>query len=113
MTRSGTYKKNLSGDMTYKSFVPAILPPNPTIELDKDMIDILVKANKPPAMQGEGTFFIVGDAYNDEGEKIEVSLSAEQLAKFASDFCYPLVDISDNAVAEEPEESEALDFSQT
>lgn len=50
MTRSGTYKKNLSGDMAYKSFIPAILPPNPTIELDKDMIDILVKANKQIAL---------------------------------------------------------------
>ena len=50
MTRSGTYKKNLSGDMAYKSFVPAVLPPNPTIELDKDMIDILVKANKQIAL---------------------------------------------------------------
>ena len=79
--------------------------------------EFLFKGYAPNRVLGgrliHGPFFIVGDAYNDEGEKIEVSLSAEQLAKFASDFCYPLVDISDNAVAEEPEESEALDFSQT
>lgn len=50
MTRSGTYKKNLSGDMAYKSFVPAKLPPSPTIELDKEMIDLLVKANKQIAL---------------------------------------------------------------
>ena len=50
MTRSGIYKKNLSGEMAYKSFIPAILPPNPAIEFDKAMIDILVKANKQIAL---------------------------------------------------------------
>lgn len=44
--RAGYFKSNLYGEMEYKSFVPAILPPNPTIELSKDIVDILVKANK-------------------------------------------------------------------
>ena len=50
MTRSGIYKKNLSGEMAYKSFSPATLPPNPAIELDNDMIGLLVKANKQIAL---------------------------------------------------------------
>ena len=48
--RAGIYKNNLSGDMTYKSFMPAVLPPIPPIELDKDIIDLLVKANKQLAL---------------------------------------------------------------
>ncbi len=48
--RAGYFKSNLSGEMEYKSFVPAVLPPNPTIELNKDIVDILVKANKQIAL---------------------------------------------------------------
>lgn len=48
--RAGIYKNNLSGDMTYKSFMPAVLPPNPPIELDKDIVELLVKANKQLAL---------------------------------------------------------------
>ena len=48
--RAGIYKNNLSGKMAYKSFMPAILPPNPPIELDKDIVDLLVKANKQLAL---------------------------------------------------------------
>ena len=48
--RAGTYKNNLSGQMAYKSFMPSVLPPNPPIELDKDIIDLLVKANKQLAL---------------------------------------------------------------
>ena len=48
--RAGTYKNNLSGEMTYKSFMPAILPPEPPIELDKNIVDLLVKANKQLAL---------------------------------------------------------------
>lgn len=48
--RAGTYKNNFSGEMAYKSFMPAILPPNPQIELDKDIVDLLVKANKQLAL---------------------------------------------------------------
>lgn len=48
--RAGVFKTNLSGEMAYKSFVPASLPPNPAIELDNSTIEILVKANKQIAL---------------------------------------------------------------
>ena len=48
--RAGVFKTNLSGEMAYKSFVPASLPPNPTIELDKSTVGLLVKANKQIAL---------------------------------------------------------------
>lgn len=48
--RAGIYKNNLLGEMAYKSFMPAVLPPNPPIELNKDIVDILVKANKQLAL---------------------------------------------------------------
>ncbi len=50
MNRAGTYKKNLSGEMTYNSFVPAVLPPNPPIELSDEIVEILVKANRQIAL---------------------------------------------------------------
>lgn len=53
--RAGIYKNNLSGKMSYKSFMPSVLPPNPPIELDKDIVDLLVKANKQLALL-EGIF---------------------------------------------------------
>lgn len=48
--RAGIYKNNLSGEMAYKSFMPAILPPNPPIEFTKDIVDLLIKANKQIAL---------------------------------------------------------------
>jgi len=48
--RSGTWRTNLSGDAAYKSFVPAPLPPNPTIELDSRTIELLIAANKKIAL---------------------------------------------------------------
>ena len=50
MNRAGTYKKNLSGEMAYNSFVPAVLPPNPQIELNDEIVEILVKANRQIAL---------------------------------------------------------------
>ena len=50
MNRAGIFKNNLSGDMVYKSFMPAVLPPKPPIELTNEMVDILVKANKQLAL---------------------------------------------------------------
>ncbi|MBP3857006.1 MAG: Fic family protein [Ruminiclostridium sp.] len=44
--RAGTYRKNLTGDAEYKSFVPNPLPPDPPVELDEDMVSMLVKANR-------------------------------------------------------------------
>lgn len=50
MNRAGTYKKNLSGEIAYNSFVPAVLPPNPPIELSDEIVEILVKANRQIAL---------------------------------------------------------------
>jgi len=44
--RAGEYKTNLSGEAAYQSFTPSPLPPNPSIELDSEMVGLLVKANK-------------------------------------------------------------------
>ena len=44
--RAGEYKTNLSGEAAYKSFRPSPLPPNPPIEPDGEMVDLLVAANK-------------------------------------------------------------------
>ena len=49
-SRSGYWKTNLSGEATYRSFVPAPLPPNPAISLDAHTIELLVKANKKIAL---------------------------------------------------------------
>jgi len=43
--RSGAYRTNLSGDLAYKSFVPAKLPPSPPINLTEGIVDLLVKAS--------------------------------------------------------------------
>lgn len=48
--RAGVYKNNLSDEMAYKSFMPAVLPPNPPIELSNELVDLLVKANKQLAL---------------------------------------------------------------
>lgn len=50
MNRAGTYKKNLSGEMAYNSFMPAVLPPNPQIEFSDEIVEILVKANRQIAL---------------------------------------------------------------
>ena len=48
--RSGTWRTNLSGEASYKSFAPAPLPPNPPIELDSRTIELLISANKKIAL---------------------------------------------------------------
>lgn len=45
MSRSGSYKSNLSGAMMYKSFLPNALPPKPALMLDASLSSLLVKAN--------------------------------------------------------------------
>ena len=42
--RAGTYRNNLSGEMAYQSFVPTPLPPNPPIEMDRELTAVLVGA---------------------------------------------------------------------
>ena len=44
--RAGKYRKNLSGEAAYLSFVPNPLPPVPPIEIDSKMIGLLVAANR-------------------------------------------------------------------
>ncbi|MGP1570501.1 MAG: Fic family protein [Eubacteriales bacterium] len=48
--RAGSFKKQLTGSMTYFSFSPAKLPPIPPLEIDGKMIDLLIKANKALAV---------------------------------------------------------------
>ncbi|MBU4541898.1 MAG: Fic family protein [Firmicutes bacterium] len=45
-TRAGEYRINLKGTMEYKSFLPKHLPPNPAIEYDQEMVELLSKANR-------------------------------------------------------------------
>lgn len=49
-TRAGYYRTNLSGDMAYKSFVPSPLPPNPPVQIDAEMAQLLIKANSQLAV---------------------------------------------------------------
>ena len=44
--KSGIFKKNLSGESAYLSFLPKSLPPEPKIETDGEMLNLIVNANK-------------------------------------------------------------------
>lgn len=44
--RAGAFVSNLTGEMAYKSFRPAPLPPNPPIALSDELVAKLVEANK-------------------------------------------------------------------
>lgn len=48
--RAGSYVNNLSGEMAYKSFRPAPLPPNPPIEIDTESLAVLIDANRKIAL---------------------------------------------------------------
>jgi Fic family protein len=48
--RAGSHKTNLSGEFAYKSFVPTPLPPSPPIELESELVNLLVAANKQLAL---------------------------------------------------------------
>ncbi|NLP47997.1 MAG: Fic family protein [Clostridiales bacterium] len=57
MMRAGTYKNNLSGDFAYKSFVPADLPPQPSLEYDNELVSELAAAHSALAkLQAAGTY---------------------------------------------------------
>jgi Fic family protein len=43
---AGKLKQNLSEEATYESYVPAPLPPNPSLELDAKTLELLITANK-------------------------------------------------------------------
>ena len=44
--RAGTFIPNLSGDSTYYSFKPNPLPPEPPIQLDDDLLNLVVEAHR-------------------------------------------------------------------
>ena len=46
MNRAGIYVDNLTGEAMYQSFKPNPLPPIPEIEMDKEIVKLLVDANK-------------------------------------------------------------------
>ncbi|MCR5274595.1 MAG: Fic family protein, partial [Clostridiales bacterium] len=46
LNRSGEWIKNLSGDLSYKSFRPSPLPPDPALNIDSDVVKNLVEANR-------------------------------------------------------------------
>lgn len=48
--RAGSFINNLSGEMAYKSFRPAPLPPSPPIELDSESLARLIDANRKIAL---------------------------------------------------------------
>jgi len=50
MSRSGYWKNNLSGEAAYQSFVPTALPPEPTIFLNSEDLNLLVEANQQLAL---------------------------------------------------------------
>lgn len=52
-TRSGYFKKQLSGEMTYYSFCPSNLPPKPNIEIDDELSKTLINAYKALATLDE------------------------------------------------------------
>ena len=46
MNRAGTYITNLTGEAAYKSFRPALLPPQPELQLDEETMRLLVESNR-------------------------------------------------------------------
>ncbi|MDR3121108.1 MAG: Fic family protein [Clostridiales bacterium] len=48
--RAGRLKTNLSGEAAYTSFTPSPLPPSPPVELDDELVELLVSANKQLAL---------------------------------------------------------------
>lgn len=48
--RAGKWVNNLSGEMAYRSFQPAPLPPMPPIEMSADLVSKLIEANKKLAI---------------------------------------------------------------
>ena len=48
--RAGFYRKNLTGEMAYNSFVPAPLPSIPPVALSSEELELLIKANSMLAL---------------------------------------------------------------
>ena len=45
-SRAGWYRKNLSGEAEYVSFVPSKLPPEPDIAIDSELMELLSEAHR-------------------------------------------------------------------
>ena len=43
--RAGSFVSKLYGEMTYQSFLPSSLPPNPPVMIDDEMMQLLIQAN--------------------------------------------------------------------
>lgn len=76
--------------------------------------EFLFKGYAPNRIVGEimihGTFMIVGNGENEEGEGIETSLTEEQIEKFKEQFRYPLIYIPKQEQAQNEEEIEDFGF---
>ncbi len=44
--RAGEFRKKLTGELQYKSFLPNPLPPNPPVEIDEEIVHLLAKTNR-------------------------------------------------------------------
>ncbi len=44
--RAGEYRRNLSGEAEYRSFVPSPLPPQPPLILDDELVELTARANR-------------------------------------------------------------------
>ncbi len=100
-----------------QSVVGGLIEPVYFDETDKTLIycdeEFLLKDYAPNRFVGEltiqGTFMIVGNGENEEGEGIEISLTDAQIEKFTEQFHYPLIYMRNQEQVQE-EESEDLRF---
>ena len=69
--------------------------------------EFLLDGSEPNRFVGDilvhGTFMIVGDGINDDGECVEVSLTDEQIEEFSEMFRYPVIILDNPDFFDEPE----------
>lgn len=46
MSRAGEYVSNMQGEMAYRSFYPAPLPPDPGLEINDELLKLIVNTNR-------------------------------------------------------------------
>lgn len=46
MSRAGEYVSNMQGEMAYRSFRPAPLPPDPGLEINDELLKLILEANR-------------------------------------------------------------------
>ena len=44
--RAGSYRRNLSGELSYKSFIPNPLPPTPELDMDSELLELLIVTSR-------------------------------------------------------------------